>query len=135
MVSFLLSLYLCQDQLNHETETLRRSAENTMHALVRTVFSRLHHLDPEAEEARLQVGDDVIPEGEIRMTVPAAEPPVEEGDTDSQEVTLGNHSLVTLVPEVTLENHSEVILVPQPAVMPHNDRPQCTVFWHLYNSE
>lgn len=56
----------CQMRLS---ETLRRSAEHTMHALVRTVFSRLHSLDPEAEEARLRTGDEDIPDGELKMTV------------------------------------------------------------------
>lgn len=37
-----------------------------MHALVRTVFSRLHHLDPEIEEAKLDVDDE---EAEIKMSV------------------------------------------------------------------
>ncbi|KAJ4501838.1 hypothetical protein C8R41DRAFT_873085 [Lentinula lateritia] len=53
----------CQMRLS---EILRRSAENTMHALVRTVFSRLHHLDPEIEEAKLDVDDE---EAEIKMSV------------------------------------------------------------------
>ena len=40
-----------------------------MHALVRTVFSRLHSLDPEAEEAKLLVVEDIAQEGEIKMSV------------------------------------------------------------------
>ncbi|KAI9446656.1 Sec7-like domain is implicated in guanine nucleotide exchange function [Lactarius indigo] len=35
------------------SEALRRSAELTMHQLVRTVFSKLHGLDPESEEKKL----------------------------------------------------------------------------------
>ncbi|KAN0128483.1 Sec7-like domain is implicated in guanine nucleotide exchange function [Lactarius tabidus] len=35
------------------SEALRRSAELTMHQLVRTVFSKLHDLDPESEEKKL----------------------------------------------------------------------------------
>jgi golgi-specific brefeldin A-resistance guanine nucleotide exchange factor 1 len=40
-----------------------------MHALVRTVFSRLHALDPVAEEEKLRVIEEDAQEGEIRMTV------------------------------------------------------------------
>ncbi|KAJ7777485.1 hypothetical protein B0H14DRAFT_329484 [Mycena olivaceomarginata] len=39
----------CQMPLS---KTLRRSAENTMHSLVHTVFSRLHSLDPTTEEEK-----------------------------------------------------------------------------------
>lgn len=38
---------------NFFLETLRRPAEATMHTLVRMVFSKLHQLDPEEEEAIL----------------------------------------------------------------------------------
>lgn len=40
-----------------------------MHALVRTVFSRLHSLNAETAEAKLLAGDDETAEGEIKMTV------------------------------------------------------------------
>ncbi|KAJ7684708.1 hypothetical protein DFH06DRAFT_1355274 [Mycena polygramma] len=60
----------CQMRL---TETLRRSAENTMHSLVRTVFSRLHSLDPRTEEEKLLTADEDAPDAEIRMTVTATE--------------------------------------------------------------
>ncbi|KAI0080604.1 Sec7-domain-containing protein [Panus rudis PR-1116 ss-1] len=40
----------CQMRLS---EVLRRSAEATMHALVRAAFSRLHSLDPQTEENKL----------------------------------------------------------------------------------
>ncbi|KAJ7168148.1 hypothetical protein C8R43DRAFT_983232 [Mycena crocata] len=61
----------CQMRL---TETLRRSAENTMHSLVRTVFSRLHSLDPRIEEEKLLIADEDAPDAEIRMTVSTTEP-------------------------------------------------------------
>jgi len=52
------------------TETLRRFAETTMHALVRTVFVRLHQLDPVEEEEKLKHANDAISQqGELRMTV------------------------------------------------------------------
>lgn len=51
-------------------ETLRRSAETTMHTLVRIVFSKLHLLNPEEEEAKLlAASQDETNEGELRMTV------------------------------------------------------------------
>lgn len=40
-----------------------------MHTLVRTIFRRLHCLDPVLEEAKLQVHDDDPQEGEIKLTV------------------------------------------------------------------
>jgi brefeldin A-resistance guanine nucleotide exchange factor 1 len=56
-------------------ETLRRSAETTMHTLVRVVFSKLHELDPVEEETKLQAAPtDEENEGELRMSViPAKE--------------------------------------------------------------
>ena len=58
---------------NGYPETLRRSAEITMHTLVRTVFAKLHRLDPEEEEAKLMLDSDDDKEGEIRMTVTTRE--------------------------------------------------------------
>jgi brefeldin A-resistance guanine nucleotide exchange factor 1 len=41
-----------------------------MHSLVRTVFSRLHQLNPGEEEAKLQRANDEAQQyGELRMTV------------------------------------------------------------------
>ncbi|KAJ7871479.1 hypothetical protein B0H14DRAFT_2724284 [Mycena olivaceomarginata] len=76
----------CQMRLS---ETLRRSAENTMHSLVRTVFSRLHSLDPTTEEEKLSADEDA-PDAEIRMTVSATEapPPDEEHSKTSQEIVV-----------------------------------------------
>lgn len=55
---------------HRHSETLRRSAETTMHTLVRTVFSKLHELDPEEEEAKLQTQpNDDENEGELKMSV------------------------------------------------------------------
>ncbi|KAF5344049.1 hypothetical protein D9757_013881 [Collybiopsis confluens] len=71
----------CQMRLS---EILRRSAENTMHALVRTVFSRLHSIDPEAEEVKLKVDDE---EAKLKMSVSSAQLPNESGDEESQGLT------------------------------------------------
>ncbi|KAJ7888919.1 hypothetical protein B0H14DRAFT_3127156 [Mycena olivaceomarginata] len=57
-------------------ETLRRSAENTMHSLVHTVFSRLHSLDPTTEEEKLLSADERIPRIlEIKSVAPRLQPP------------------------------------------------------------
>lgn len=40
-----------------------------MHSLVRTVFSRLHTLDPAIEEAKLQASEEDAPDSAITMTV------------------------------------------------------------------
>ena len=69
-------------------ETLRRSSESTMHALVRTIFGRLHSLDPELEEAKLQINEEDQQEGEIKLTVSGSAalseaPPSEERDEEA----------------------------------------------------
>jgi hypothetical protein len=57
--------------LTTSPETLRKFAEITMHALVRTVFARLRQLDPAEEEKNLKQADEESPQqGEIRMNVP-----------------------------------------------------------------
>ncbi|KAG6832717.1 hypothetical protein H0H92_012289 [Tricholoma furcatifolium] len=101
------------------SETLRRSAENTMHALVRTVFSRLRHLDPEAEEAKLRVADEDIVEGEIKLTV-TTEDPVKESDEAGKEVT-------TEVQDQPHEDAPEADPEPVPTIplTPGVERSQC----------
>ncbi|KAH9901236.1 Sec7-domain-containing protein [Cubamyces lactineus] len=73
----------CQMRLS---EILRRSAESTLHQLVRTVFARLYDLDPEAEERKL--ADNGASEGsEMKMSVSTSEPLLEESaPTDEQNV-------------------------------------------------
>jgi len=53
------------------TEALRRSAELTMHKLVRTILSKLHTLDPVSEEKRLVVVPRV-PAAETDTSSPTA---------------------------------------------------------------
>ncbi|KDQ60619.1 hypothetical protein JAAARDRAFT_172637 [Jaapia argillacea MUCL 33604] len=69
----------CQMRLS---EILRRSAESTMHDIVRNIFSRLHALDPVEEERKLQSADDV-PQGELSMSVSTSLPLVDDS-TSSQ---------------------------------------------------
>ena len=53
-------------------EILRRSAEATMHALVKTAFTRLYALDPEEEERKLaDNGNDSQEEAKMNVTVEA----------------------------------------------------------------
>jgi brefeldin A-resistance guanine nucleotide exchange factor 1 len=83
---------------NRTAETLRRSSESTMHALVRTIFTRLHYLDPGTEEAKLQMTDDDTQEGEIKLTVPPSAGPTDlavfEVNRDEQEVTMDDSTVI-----------------------------------------
>ncbi|KAL0063281.1 GDP/GTP exchange factor for ARF [Marasmius tenuissimus] len=95
----------CQIRLS---EILRRSAENTLHTLVRSVFSRLHSLDPTEEERKLS-GDEDMAEGEVKMTVTSTQPPVEQpseqeatAETDAEMV----QEVVTSREETTKEDSS-----------------------------
>lgn len=65
------------------SEALRRSAELTMHQLVRTVFSKLHDLDPESEEKKLSN----VPLSGTDQPPPPADQLSGEGATASQPVT------------------------------------------------
>ncbi|KAK0448274.1 uncharacterized protein EV420DRAFT_1567117 [Desarmillaria tabescens] len=92
----------CQMRLS---ETLRRSAETTMHALVRTVFSRLHFLDAASEEEKLRFSDEETQDGEIKMSV----------STDQVQEESLPEQFPTPVPE---EPH------PPPSPAPSGPRPQ-----------
>src|ERR1700722_11554162 len=63
--------------LTQRPDTLRRSAETTMHALVRSVFARLHTLDPVVEEKKVQATDEDVQDSEIKMIVSSDHTPVE----------------------------------------------------------
>jgi len=97
------------------TETLRRAAEDTMHALVRTVFSRLCTLDPETEEEKLRGADEVTAEGEIKMTVSSPKLPPESGPIPLQEITAENPP----EPEATVKEPTS----------PQANRPHCTTHY------
>lgn len=56
-----------------------------MHSLVRAVFSRLHSIDPETEEAKLVPDDE---EAEIKMSVSSTQIPNEAGGDESQELVV-----------------------------------------------
>jgi golgi-specific brefeldin A-resistance guanine nucleotide exchange factor 1 len=86
-----------------------------MQALVRSVFSRLHTLDPIIEEAKLQTNQEDVPDGEIKMTVSSNLPNTE----NTSEVN----------PEDQSEKR-EIISTPvsQPSPLTSAPRPQCTFF-------
>jgi hypothetical protein len=56
----------------HCSEILRRSAEATMHALVKTAFSRLYTLNPDDEERKLADNDGPTLDGEVKLSVSAS---------------------------------------------------------------
>ncbi|KAF9567638.1 Sec7-domain-containing protein [Agrocybe pediades] len=92
----------CQMRLS---ETLRRSAETTMHTLVRVVFSKLYSLDPEEEEAKLlaTAADDA--ETELRMSVTTegelSSSTKDETDTEKDSAqTEGKQSIEEIGPEM-----------------------------------
>ncbi|KAG6819604.1 hypothetical protein H0H93_010328 [Arthromyces matolae] len=100
----------CQIRLS---ETLRRSAENTMHSLVRIVFSRLHHLDATSEEAKLRTADEDAPEGEIKLSVSTDEGPADKRPEE------GHHQEVVIEPPP-----EELAVVPLTPVTPGVERTQ-----------
>lgn len=73
------------------------------------MFSRLHSLNPEEEEARLRIGDEDSLDSEIKMSVQTTV----DTEEDSQEAPLAPKS----DPEATIDTKS----LPTPRV----DRPQC----------
>jgi len=97
------------------TEILRRSAENTMHALVRTVFSKLHSLDAHSEEEKLLAAEEDVSDGELKMTVSTTESITFEGSPE----IIGDGEL-ELVDDVAPHSASSVA-----------SRPECT-FEHLH---
>ncbi|KZP23677.1 Sec7-domain-containing protein [Athelia psychrophila] len=96
----------CQMRL---TVALRRFSESTMHTLVRTLFSRLHTLDPEVEETKLKANADDTPETEIKLnpTAPAkSATPIEtenekaaDGALASEEASVASQPDAEPVPE------------------------------------
>ncbi|KAI0361936.1 Sec7-domain-containing protein [Trametes cingulata] len=86
----------CQMRLS---EILRRSAEGTLHQLVRTVFARLYDLDPEAEERKLADNGDA--EGsEMKMSVSASAPLTEESTSAVEDHAEGGSAPGVPPPEV-----------------------------------
>ncbi|KAG1819513.1 uncharacterized protein BJ212DRAFT_1445963 [Suillus subaureus] len=111
----------CQMRLS---EILRRSAESTMVSIVRTIFGRLHTLNPIAEEARLLLNEEPQ-HGEITMSVSAnvtdaGDSPlqVSEGVASStqQDAVLLEDSERSAAPEV--EGPSQALSPPRPYGLP-----------------
>ena len=98
-----------------------------MHTLVRTVFSRLHELDPEEEEAKLrtQPTDDEN-EGELKMSVITQDTTPAKDAEDSSEARTdetghsGEKTLDAKEPEPGVEEAKETESPLSPA-----RRPEC----------
>lgn len=56
-----------------------------MHALVRTVFTRLHALDPATEEAKLHINEEETQDGEIKLSVISPVAPTSDTGEESKE--------------------------------------------------
>ncbi|KAH9484177.1 hypothetical protein JR316_0003657 [Psilocybe cubensis] len=111
----------CQMRLS---ETLRRSAETTMHILVRTVFSKLHTLDPEEEEAKLLTGnDDEAAEIELRVSVPAKDEKAVSEESFSAETAVEQDQKEEQIAELEKEKEKEEVEVPPTPMSPTN-RPE-----------
>ncbi|KZT03523.1 Sec7-domain-containing protein [Laetiporus sulphureus 93-53] len=97
----------CQMRLS---EILRRSAEATMHALVRTVCSRLHVLDPAEEEAKLADNGYDAEEQDGKMNVASK---LTEGghDADTTEIAVGPASPTLARPQYGLASIVELLRV------------------------
>ncbi|KAF8350870.1 Sec7-like domain is implicated in guanine nucleotide exchange function [Amanita rubescens] len=78
----------CQMRLS---EILRRTAENTMQLLVRTVFSKLCTLDPATEEAKLTAkNDEDVQEPELKMNVQSQGIPKTEQESSEEKDNVEN---------------------------------------------
>ncbi|KAH7914680.1 hypothetical protein BJ138DRAFT_1056469 [Hygrophoropsis aurantiaca] len=95
----------CQMRLS---EILRGSAGSTMNSIVRCIFSRLHKLDPIAEEGKLQVNDEESHEGEIKMSV---------STVISESVDTPEAPNTPTIPSV-IDQHSDVNETPQVVEVP-----------------
>lgn len=102
------------------SETLRRFSETCMHSLARSVFSRLHGLDPALEEEKLRVNEDDGEDGDIRMTVLTTDGPSPPATPIS-------------TPEMNRDSASDsatiaVAATTQEAAAPDAHRPECQWF-------
>lgn len=85
-----------------------------MHALVRTVFSRLHDLNPEIEEAKLRTNDEDAQESEIKMTVSTQDIPSQE-DAGTQEIDV----------EADIEEDLDAVPTPSTSSVYHHSECEC----------
>ncbi|KAF8644147.1 hypothetical protein AX16_008674 [Volvariella volvacea WC 439] len=109
----------CQMRLS---EILRRSAENTMHQLVRAVFQRLYALDIAIEETKLQKPETASTEGELTMTVSTSVP----ADPEKQglEPTASLHEGETSAPGTPASPTAAALPTPLPTVSTVAERTQ-----------
>ncbi|EJF65717.1 Sec7-domain-containing protein [Dichomitus squalens LYAD-421 SS1] len=95
----------CQMRLS---EVLRRSAEETLHQLVRAVFARLHELNPEAEEQKLDDTGD-LESGEVKMSVSTSgpAPQAQEPDSSAEQDAPSQENGEVQVAEVSSSPHAQ----------------------------
>lgn len=101
-------------------ETLRRSAETTMHALVRVVFSRLHTLDADEEEAKILATTEDDVETELRMSVTA-----KDDSLSSQEDIVTDKEASQTEGSRTLAEGKEALEQTLPPTPNLSNRPEC----------
>jgi brefeldin A-resistance guanine nucleotide exchange factor 1 len=99
------------------TEILRRTAENTMQLLVRTVFSKLCTLDPATEEAKLATkNDEDVQEPELKMNVQSQGIPKAEQESSEEKDNVENKN-----EGMEADQNSRII-------GPHVQRMECTFY-------
>lgn len=87
-----------------------------MHSLVRTVFSKLHTLDPEAEEAKIALGEEDAGDGELKMKVA----------TDNEDVNhVKNEQILETTDSASLEPVKTVEIIADDAPPLAIKRPDC----------
>ncbi|KAI0831147.1 Sec7-domain-containing protein [Trametes gibbosa] len=101
----------CQMRLS---EVLRRSAEGSLHHLVRTVFARLYDLDPEAEELKLADNGD-LEGGEMKMSVSTTGPLPEEPASSEEPTAEGENNVSEATPVQAEDQPLETPSGPRPA--------------------
>ncbi|KAI0781091.1 Sec7-domain-containing protein [Trametes elegans] len=101
----------CQMRLS---EILRRSAEGTLHQLVRTAFSRLYELDPEVEERKFTDNGD-IEGGEVKMSVSTTGPLSEELAPSRDQEGESSGPVPEPIPAQVVEQPPEAPTGPRPA--------------------
>lgn len=102
-----------------------------MHALVRTIFSRLQTLDPAIEEAKLQMNEEDTQEGEIKLNVAATLSPIHPNalveSNDESLATPGTAAdNIEKQEQIEKEEHTEEI-APQEVQTPTIPKPECTL--------
>lgn len=96
-----------------------------MHKLVRTVFSKLHTLDPDEEEAKIAVTSEE--DEDLRMSVTTKD--------EKQPVVAGDATPDRTSTEIPPEKPEGVQEVPLPQTPPASEsRPECKSWFYLLST-